>query len=426
MKRALLTVIFVGVFSLAVRSQHPVQSERDARKTYPDFALEASPINTSPGPEYVTRTRVYQGMPGIERSANGRLWALWNAAGTGDSFGEGPFDYVVLVTRGDEGKTWSEPKLVIDPPGNVHAWGGCLWVDPRGRLWLFWSQDYGEWDGRGGVWAIGSSNPDSENPKWSKPRRIANGEVQNKLTVLKTGEWLLPVAVWPWECNLPEANERFRLGLSPSAIKALCHDLGEEKGLNVYVSADQGKIWKLLGQVHGADKDQPLEHMIVERHDGSLWMLVRTSYGIGQAFSKDRGKIWEQISPSGIPHPRARFFIRRLNSGRLLMVRHNPPAVEYPENCDHCGQMNRSHLTAYLSDDDGGSWYGGLLLDEREKVSYPDGVEADNGKIYVIYDRGRNTDREILMATFTEEDVRQGKCATRQCQLKMLVNKAGE
>lgn len=86
----------------------------------------------------------------------------------------------------------------------------------------------------------------------------------------------------------------------------------------------------------------------------------------------------------------------------------------------------RSHLTAYLSDDDGKTWYGGLLLDQREQVSYPDGVEADNGKIYVIYDRGRITEREILMATFTEEDVRLGKCATDQCRLKMIVNKAGE
>jgi hypothetical protein len=59
-------------------------------------------------------------------------------------------------------------------------------------------------------------------------------------------------------------------------------------------------------------------------------------------------------------------------------------------------------------------------------VSYPDGVEADNGKIYVVYDRGRFTDREILMATFTEEDVKQGKCVTGECQLKMLVNKGGE
>ena len=84
------------------------------------------------------------------------------------------------------------------------------------------------------------------------------------------------------------------------------------------------------------------------------------------------------------------------------------------------------HAWAYLSDDDGKSWYGGLVLDERKGVSYPDGVEAGNGKIYMIYDRGRETDREILMAIFAEEDIKQGKCVTDQCQLKMIVNKAGE
>lgn len=97
------------------------------------------------------------------------------------------------------------------------------------------------------------------------------------------------------------------------------------------------------------------------------------------------------------------------------MVRHNPAAG-----------LTRSHLTAYLSDDDGQSWSGGLLLDERNGVSYPDGVEANNGKIYVIYDRLRKTEREILMATFTEEDVKQERCVKDQCRLKVLVNKAGE
>ncbi len=66
------------------------------------------------------------------------------------------------------------------------------------------------------------------------------------------------------------------------------------------------------------------------------------------------------------------------------------------------------------------------MLDERKGVSYPDGVDAGNGKIYVIYDRGRDTDREILMAPFTEEDIKQGKCVSGQCQLRMIVNKAGE
>src|SRR4029078_7388552 len=119
-----------------------------------DPALVPVAVNVDPGKEYADNTRAFQGIPGIERAANRRLWALWYAGGPG----EGPLNYVVLVTSGDDGKTWSKPKLVIDPPGPVRAYDPCLWHDPSGRLWLFWAQSYEWWDGRSGVWAITTEN----------------------------------------------------------------------------------------------------------------------------------------------------------------------------------------------------------------------------------------------------------------------------
>lgn len=64
----------------------------------------------------------------------------------------------------------------------------------------------------------------------------------------------------------------------------------------------------------------------------------------------------------------------------------------------------RSHFIASLFADDGKSWYGHLLLGERKDVSYPDGVESEDEKIYIIYDRERFEKRKILMATLREED----------------------
>ena len=104
------------------------------------------------------------------------------------------------------------------------------------------------------------------------------------------------------------------------------------------------------------------------------------------------------------------------------MVRHDPPSIVYPDECDNCGEMNRSHLTAYVSSDDGRSWDGGLLLDDRETVSYPDGVEAQDGRIFVIYDRNRYTDSEIFMAVFTEQDVLGGLCVSNRCRLRVTVS----
>ena len=84
----------------------------------------------------------------------------------------------------------------------------------------------------------------------------------------------------------------------------------------------------------------------------------------------------------------------------------------------------RSHLTAYLSDDDGASWYGGLLLDERVRVSYPDGVQTPDGKIYIIYDYDRQGERQICMAVFTEADVAAGKIVSSEGRLRVLVDQA--
>lgn len=368
-----------------------IQAEEKSDQTDP--ALVAPPINTSPGKEYADDTRMFQGIPGLSRAANGRLWALWYAGGTG----EGELNYVVLVTSGDDGKTWSGPKLVIDPPGPVRAYDPAIWHDPSGRMWVFWAQSYRWWDGRSGVWAITTDDSDQENPKWTEPRRLCNGIMMNKPTVLSNGDWLLPVAIWKQPAK-ESIEHRF--------------DLPEERGGNIFISKDQGKTFQLLGQTDVPERTFD-EHMIVERKDNSLWTLVRTRYGIGESISTDGGKTWSEGKASDIPHVNARFFIRRLKSGKLLMVRHNP-----------ADKKSRRDLTAFLSQDDGKTWQGGLLLDERSGVSYPDGVQSDDGTIYIIYDFARTRDKKILMATFTEEDVLAGKPVSDKTRLRVLVNQA--
>jgi predicted neuraminidase len=158
------------------------------------LSLQAPDVNTTPGPEYAPSTRAWQGIPTIERTPHGRLWAAWYSGGDG----EGPDSYVLLVTSGDDGKSWSMPKVVIDPPGGVRAFDPCLWHDPDGRLWLFWAQSLGLFDGRAGVWAITAEDSEAETALWSPPRRLCNGVMLNKPTVLSTGDWCLPAALWQW------------------------------------------------------------------------------------------------------------------------------------------------------------------------------------------------------------------------------------
>ncbi len=85
----------------------------------------------------------------------------------------------------------------------------------------------------------------------------------------------------------------------------------------------------------------------------------------------------------------------------------------------HHDYTGRSHLTAFLSTDDGETWQGGLLLDERANVSYPDGAQTADGRIYIIYDRERYDAKEILMAVFSEADVLMRTAISSDMRLKV-------
>ena len=159
------------------------------------------------------------------------------------------------------------------------------------------------------------------------------------------------------------------------------------------------------------------EHHIIELKDGRLWCLVRAEYGIGESFSDDMGQTWSPGQDSGLGGPNSRFFIRQLHSGSLLLVNH----AQNPET----GEFSRSHLTAYISEDDGQSWQGGLLLDERIAVSYPDGCQDADGNIWIIYDHQRYREGDILFAKFTEQDVLAGKLVSDIGKLKQQISHAG-
>lgn len=343
----------------------------------PPRIIQASDLN------YSLDSRKFQGIPSLAISPRGRLWATWYA---GQTPKEDRNNYVVLATSGDDGNNWTE-SVIIDPDGAgpVRAFDPELWIDPQGRLWAFWAQTIGHDGTVAGVWAMTHAAPDDASVQWSRPRRLTDGIMMCKPTVLSSGEWILPASTWR----------------------------ETDYSAKVVVSVDQGDTWTLRGACH-VPKDVRAfdEHMIVERKDRSLWMLVRTRYGIGESVSQDRGVTWPALSPSPIRHPSARFFVRRLQSSKLLLVKHGPINMK----------IGRSHLTAYLSGDDGRTWSDGLLLDERSGVSYPDGQQDRDGTIHIIYDHSRTGAREILLARFTEDDVVAGNPDSATVSLRMIVS----
>ncbi len=336
-------------------------------------------------PDHATTNRAFQGIPSLAVAPGGRLWANWYA---GITPGEDHNNYVAVTTSGDGGKSWREV-LVIDPDdsGPIRTFDPELWVDPTGRLWVFWAQSQGHDGSVAGVWCVRTDNPDDEQPEWSQPRRLTDGIMMCKPVVLSSGEWVLPASTWR----------------------------ATDNSARMIVSTSLGRSWSLHGACNVPTDVRAFdEHIITERKDGSLWLLARTKYGIGESVSTDRGRTWPELTPSKIAHPSARFFIRRLNSGNLLLVKHG--AVDQ--------KTGRSHLTAFVSSDDGATWSSGLLLDERSGVSYPDGQQTADGLIHIIYDFSRTGSRHILMATFREEDIAAGRPVSDDVRLRQLVSEA--
>ncbi len=308
------------------------------------------------------------GIPAIERTGNGRLFASWYSGADTEDFG----NYVPLIYSDDDGLTWSRPVAAAWFGREARAYDECLWMDPLGRLWFIYARQPDH-----AVWVSICEDPDAAELCWQEPRCIGHDVMINKPIAASDGRWIFPMAVW-------------REGLT-AGNSALASHTPPPRLAFAYESRDQGKTLTRLG---GADVPGRCfdEHMIYERRDGSLRMLVRTSYGIGESESRDGGKTWSEGRDTGWGGPNSRFHIRRLLSGRLLLINH----VHF---------TGRSHLTALLSEDDGETWTGGLLLDERPDVSYPDAAQAPDGTIYAVYDRERYGAGEILMARFTEKDI---------------------
>lgn len=360
-------------------------------------AVTAAPLRFHPEVDDYTMSM------GMDRTPGGRIWLGWFAGGDNDQA------VIVLARSDDDGRSFSEPQFLLDPGAvacGIHksAVVGNLWTAPDGRLFLFFMQSVGYFDGRGGTWQAVCENPDAAVPTWSAPTRIWHGAALNKPTVLRDGTWLLPISLW-WRGAIQIEPSRFAWGALGENAPGFYPELDADRRAHLFASRDQGRNWAPRGRVLNLE---PIfdEHMVLERQDGSLLMLLRSRQGTTQCESFDQGATWSNPVRTAFPNACARFFLRRLASGKALLVKHSNP--DQP--------LARSHLTAYLSDDDGATWTGGLTLDERTGVSYPDGFQAPDGRIFIQYDYKREGG-EILLAVFTEEDVAAGRPVSGETRL---------
>ena len=354
----------------------------------------------APDAAHAAPARRHTGIPSVAVARNGRLWVTFYGSPTG---GEDSNNYCTLSTSSDGGSTWTDV-LVADPDGlgPKRAFDPEIWTAPDGRLLWTWTERVaplqaavasdrnagGKADPRNDrLMCVELQGDAMPKPPYPQPRQIARGVMMCKPIVRRDGAWLFPVAHWSG---------------APSAC--------------LYESKNSGKSLSLVGGVTLPKKLRLFdEHAVAELGNGDILAFIRTSRGTNcmESVSHDGGRTWDAPRKARFEHTSSRLFLRRLKSGNLLLVKHG----KIDEDC------GRRNLTAYLSGDDGATWKGGLLLDERNQASYPDGDQAADGLIHVVYDHSRTGAQEILLASFTEADVLAGGNASGRVRLRGVVSK---
>jgi len=177
-----------------------------------------------------------------------------------------------------------------------------------------------------------------------------------------------------------------------------------------YSSTDNGKSWKasnlidLGGAGHHGGVTEPT---LTQLQDGRIWMLIRTNWGeFWSAYSRDGGQFWQVIKPSGIPASSAPGLLRKLHSGRLLLVWNRPypeGKTEWPKSGGDklwsatAVSNHREELSVAFSDDDGQRWSKPIVIAHKHSkpkskgrrwLSYPYIYEHTPGEIWITTMQG--------------------------------------
>jgi predicted neuraminidase len=353
--------------------------------------------------------QLWLGAPTIEITQGGRFIIAWFAGGPCEPCP----DNCIFIQQSEDGKNFTDPKILVEFPGMRRVYDPCLWMTPLGTLWLTYNvsdpiENYNSFE------VIECDDPDAGTLKWSKPRKFDFGLPfsfrLNKPLVTSNGRWIIPLSwnrnpVYWFDCKIQENIAKWSDPAKIVSMRTPSNERWNIEGITkpdrdyiikqfmlqgVAISDDKGRNWSFYGEVPAPD--WAIESMLIEKESGEIVMWIRTNEGhIWEAVSEDHGQTWSKSYSTGIINPATRFYIGKISDGRWLMI--NTPDKE-----------NRHCICAYLSNDEGKTWSQPLLLAQGHYVSYPDAVEF-NKRIYCVHDNNRYQEGEVYMVSFEPDDI---------------------
>ncbi len=337
-------------------------------------------------PSYRLANRAYQATPTIARTGPNRYWTAWRADNT--TADEGPGNFVVLAysKSGGEGvKEYGYLTYSPNHPGN-QVIDPMLWTDPDGRLWLFYGVvgNNKRYDGVGGSWAVVLDNPNAESPVWGEPFRLSYYGVPRR-PVKVNEKWYMAVDSWRFSAEYPPL---YMNHVGPHLYELDWH---KQKIKHISKLPPNNK-----GQYTGF-----FETEFVQRSDGSVLALLRSTGGTSQmqySVSNDLMRTWTPWQDYTViaPSSSSRAWLGRTPSGHLLLCWNN--------------DLVRRTLTVALSNDDGATYQYKRVIepDSSDQASYPVVAFGDNGEIFVIYDNGRISKKQIRISKLIEQEIISG------------------
>ncbi|MGC3972710.1 MAG: sialidase family protein [Pirellulales bacterium] len=336
----------------------------------------------------------------VVRLPDGSLKIFYNQRG----------EYVGSLTSTDQGRTWSEPQKEFAVSGET-AHAIQVLLDRRGELQVYWLgiRRGGRKLGVDYFLDLWQATTRDGTKTWNEPRRVYEGAIGalRGIVQTRTGRIVIPFSTahperkagppigYFYTTAVYSDNDGQTWQISPSQLTAPCIE-----GYN--------------GGNYGA-----VEPTIVERKDGTLWMLIRTQTGrMYEAFSAD-GHEWSEAKPTTLYGSNSPAMLRRLDDGRLLVCWNNAQVA--PRHEGQGVYSGRDALHAAISDDDGQTWRGyrevyrdptrhgqGVELRNDRGTAYPDAVQTTDGTIVLVTGQGEGRRVIILFRPEWLLETRQG------------------
>jgi len=283
----------------------------------------------------------YEAFPDVCRLKDGRLMCVFYAGYTHVSLPSAAWPKggrICFSVSSDEGRTWSEPRLVYDGPDDDRD--PSIVQLPSGTLLCNFFSVRQKKDVPGGLEGLGSWLVESTDlgKTWSAPRRISADYYCSS-----------PVR------RLPDG--RLMLGLY--------REEKEKSWGAVITSGDEGKTWGPVVDIPNGGWKLDAETDVIARRDGTLLAVEREpSTSMCYATSRDGGRTWSASKPLGFPGHCP--YLLRTREGILLLAHRLP------------------QTSLHWSLDDGRTWSGNVIVDDVIGA-YPSMVELNDGTVLIVY-----------------------------------------